>query len=121
MKLKRNKLFASPTNNAMLEIAEKYPHSRATQKHILVIAEKKPKGFVEVKGELVKRLPADDVRWIMVESNAIWEEEKEIYQAELLEYAKDFSARFETELQKAAAEKSKEGLTDAGTGETPTE
>ena len=124
MKMKKNRLWASQTSSETLALAEKYKHFRATSRHILVIAPKKPKDFVEVKGELLDRLPADDVEWINAESIAIWEEEKETYKDELLQYAKEFNARFEAELKKTAAEveKTKEGLTDAGTGDqAPTE
>ena len=118
MKMKRNKLWASTTSSETLRTAEKYRHFRATSRHILVIAPKKPKDFVEVKGELLNRLPYDDVEWINAVSIAIWEEEKEAYKDELLQYAKEFNERFEAELKKAAAEvETKEGLTDAGTGD----
>ena len=116
MKLKKNKLWASVTTSEMLAYAEKFKHFRATSRHILIISPKKPKGFVEIKSELAQKLPAEDLAWILSESEELREEEAKAYNEELLAYNRAFLARMEAELQKAAkaADLSKEGLTDAG-------
>lgn len=115
MKYEKNKLWASPTSSERLKTAEKYDHFRATQRHILIISPKKPKGFIEIKGELANKLPAEDIQWILSESAWLAAEEETKYHDELLTYSKSFLERLENELKKAAEEADlKEGLTDAG-------
>lgn len=104
MTIDKNKLWVTPATAEALEAAENHPHGYACDDHCLFVAPERPKGAIEVKGDLIGYLTQGDWAWVYGESDKIRREQEEAYHKEMIQAQELFFARFEADLQSAIAE-----------------
>ena len=99
------RLYALSLNRKNMELAASERFSRVTPYYILVYTTaEKPTGAIEIIGEELERLSAEDSRWIFDCNIAILAEEAELRKPEVMRSLSERVERLEEELAKKRQE-----------------
>lgn len=99
----KNRLWGGASTPENLKYIRRFPHHFANEDHCLVVSDRKPRRFIEMTDEFLKRFGPDDWRWVYGLTDEILErelrEDPDRGRAALIEQSA-FLERFEEELKR---------------------